>query len=72
MSQVSSGYPCWEVGSQSFRNLVETSPLHYSGECGICNGYTVEWVPVSIVVSTDHLWMTEYFNGTSSTWARVP
>ncbi|WNG50937.1 hypothetical protein F0U60_47520 [Archangium minus] len=73
MSKVASGYPCWSVGAQSFRNLVKSSsnPNVYSGECGICQGTTIVWVPVSITVSTDGKWMTEYFNGTSSSWYRI-
>ncbi|GMT98640.1 hypothetical protein KH5H1_27590 [Corallococcus caeni] len=71
MTSVASGYPCWSVGSKSFRDLVKTSTNEYTGECGICDGTSVVWVPVSITVSTDGLWMTEYFNGTSSSWYKT-
>ncbi|NBD12255.1 MULTISPECIES: hypothetical protein [Corallococcus] len=71
MSVVASGFPCWSVGSQSFRGLVKTGANTFSGECGICSGGSVVWVPVSIVVTSDGSSMTEYFSGTSSTWSRI-
>jgi hypothetical protein len=71
ITKVGTGYHCWSVGAQSFRNLVQVGPNAYSGECGTCSGSSVVWGPVYITVTADGGWMTEYFNGTSASWYKI-
>lgn len=72
IAQRGAGFDCWSVGMKCFRSLVKTGTNTYSGECGVCSGSSVVWGPVSITVSGDGNWLTQYCQGSTSTWARVP